>query len=54
MNVVWSDEATYALVALETKLAERCPAEQAEETMRRMGDFGYVLVACRVGSTKRR
>lgn len=31
MNVVWSDEAAYALVALETKLAERYPAEKAAQ-----------------------
>lgn len=31
MNVVWSDEAVYALVALEAKLAERYPAEKAAQ-----------------------
>ncbi len=31
MNVVWSDEAAYALVALETKLAERYSAEKAAQ-----------------------
>ena len=31
MNVVWSDEAAYALVALETKLVERYPAEKAAQ-----------------------
>ena len=31
MNVVWSDEAVYALVALETKLVERYPAEKAAQ-----------------------
>jgi len=31
MNVVWTAEAAYALVALETKLAERYPAEKAAQ-----------------------
>ena len=31
MTVVWSDEAAYALVALDTKLAERYPAEKAAQ-----------------------
>ena len=31
MNVVWSDEAAYALVALETKLAQRYSAEKAAQ-----------------------
>ncbi len=31
MNVVWTEEAAYALVALETKLAERYPAERAAQ-----------------------
>jgi toxin ParE1/3/4 len=31
MNVVWSDEAVYALIALEMKLAERYSVEKAAE-----------------------
>lgn len=31
MNVVWSDEAVYALVALEIKLAERYSGEKAAQ-----------------------
>jgi toxin ParE1/3/4 len=31
MKVVWSDEAVYALIALELKLAERHSAEKAAE-----------------------
>ncbi|MDB4957507.1 MAG: hypothetical protein JWO36_5076, partial [Myxococcales bacterium] len=31
MNVVWSEEAVYALVALETRLAVRYPAEKAAQ-----------------------
>jgi plasmid stabilization system protein ParE len=33
MKVVWSDEAVYALVALETKLAQRYSAERAAEVV---------------------
>ncbi len=31
MNVVWSDEAVYALVALETRLTERYSAQKAAQ-----------------------
>ena len=40
MNLVWSDEAVYALVALETRLAEQYSDDQAaqivEELVRRV------------------
>jgi hypothetical protein len=38
MKVVWSDEAVFALVALEVKLAERYSAERAAELSRRWFD----------------
>jgi len=44
MNVVWSDEAAYALVALETKLAERYPAEKAARSS--TSSFG-VSIGCK-------
>lgn len=36
MKVVWSDEAVYALIALEMKLAERYSAEKAAEVVDNM------------------
>lgn len=36
MKVVWSDEAVYALVALEVKLAQRHSAEKAAEIVEQL------------------